>query len=89
MYTEVNKLRGDGPNRTVEPLDRKGPTVRLLSQAGNVVTYQGATGDAESVPSHEFFARFREALPDEVEGYESKVADKAAKADKKPAGAQS
>ena len=50
-------------------IDRKNPDLRvkLLEQhADNTVTIEGPDGDKKTGPAHEFFARFREATPEEI-----------------------
>jgi hypothetical protein len=73
MWTQIFKLNGydaAGRHRLVPVED--GPTVQLLSQDGNHnCTYFVAGEPPVTIPSHEFFAQFREATPDEIEGREA------------------
>lgn len=82
MYTQHAIIKQ--PNDRIVPLEKVGPTVEVLAQDGNhKVTFRDASGDVDSLPSHEFFGTHREAYPAEREAFEKKAAAKAKAADAK------
>lgn len=65
MWTQIYERKSGG---ALAPLEG-GPTVTLLGEDHNYqCSYAEPGGEAQTLPSSEFHALFREATPDEIEG---------------------